>query len=130
VVVFSERGLSTPSVYAAFDLLNPEPPEPRVPDVLLQALAAGDVETLGMVLANDLESPAFDLRPDLEQTAVHGLEAGAVTDLLSGSGPTMLFLCRDAAHARDVARGLFERGHDRLSVVPAPVAGAHVLSYA
>ena len=129
VVVFSDEGLSTPGVYAAFDLLAGEASDPVVPEQVLEALRHGDVDFLGVGLGNDLERPAFDLRPDLRRTAVDGLEAGAVKELLSGSGPTMLFLCRDAAHAREVARGLVQRGHDRLAVVPAPVAGAHVLSH-
>ncbi len=59
-----------------------------------------------------------------------GVEAGALTGLLSGSGPTCLFLCEDLAHATAVRGALGEAGHTRVSTASGPVAGAHQVSYA
>lgn len=131
VVVGNQDGLSTPEVYAAFDrftdldlVLDPELP----PD-LLDSLARGDVTALAAQLQNDLQDPALALRPDLRQTFEDGYAAGALACLLSGSGPTVLLLCADADHAREVVGHLHEEGHQRAVAVPAPVSGTHVVSY-
>ncbi|WP_028659372.1 4-(cytidine 5'-diphospho)-2-C-methyl-D-erythritol kinase [Nocardioides insulae] len=124
---FSQEGLSTPKMYADYDRDVPCPPEPVIEEALLDALAGGDAEDLADALGNDLQAVAFARRPDLAAAADDGLDAGAVAALLSGSGPTVLFLCRNADHARTVAGEMIARGHDRVAAVPAPVAGAHVL---
>lgn len=129
VVVGNATGLSTPAVYRHFDELGGHGREPRIPDDLVAALRTGDLELLAESLGNDLQVPALDLRPDLRRTFVDGVAAGALATLLSGSGPTVLLLCRDGAHAREVAGGMVERGHDRCWPAPAPVAGAHVVTY-
>lgn len=131
VVVGNETGLSTPSVYRHFDALAEAPvADPQIPESLLEALRAGDLRALAASLGNDLEPAALDLRPDLRRTFADAGGAGALATLLSGSGPTVLLLCRDAEHARTVAAGMREHGHERCWAVPAPVAGAHVVSYA
>jgi 4-diphosphocytidyl-2-C-methyl-D-erythritol kinase len=129
VVVGSSAGLSTPAVYRHFDQLGGAVEEPEVPPALVSALRTGDVELLAASLGNDLQIPALDLRPDLRRTFADGAAAGALATLLSGSGPTVLLLCRDGDHAREVAAGMAERGHDRCWPAPAPVAGAHPISY-
>ncbi|OIJ24062.1 4-(cytidine 5'-diphospho)-2-C-methyl-D-erythritol kinase [Nocardioides luteus] len=130
VAVGNEQGLSTPSVYRAFDeLAGAEVSDPQVPERLLMALEKGDPELLAEALTNDLQAPALELRPDLAQTFADGEEAGALAVQLSGSGPTILMLCRDAAHAREVARAMQARAYDRVWTAPGPVAGAHVVSY-
>ena len=85
---------------------------------------------LGAVLMNDLMEPALELRPDLQETVDAGARAGAIMPLLSGSGPTVLFLCEDADEARQVAGRLMEAGHVDVRIAAGPVAGAHVVSYA
>ena len=131
VVVGNATGLSTPAVYRHFDELNAAGiADPRIPVSLLDALRAGDVDALAASLRNDLEPAALDLRPDLRRTFADAGRAGALATLLSGSGPTVLLLCRDAEHGRGVAAAMGEQGHERCWVVPAPVAGAHVVSYA
>lgn len=128
VAVPSGQGLATPSVYRRFDDLVPgAPAAPAHPAALLRALSAGDPVALAAALRNDLQAPALDLRPDLAATFEAGLDAGALAALLSGSGPTVLLLAEDAAHARRVAAGLLDRGVGAVLVMPAPVAGAHVL---
>lgn len=130
VVVENDRGLSTPAVYAEFDRLGAHGRfGRREGDDLLGALATGDPRRLGEQLSNDLTDAALSLRPDLRRTLDDGREAGAVSALLSGSGPTCLFLCEDGGHAQAVRLGLTERGHARVSAAAAPVAGAHVVTY-
>lgn len=131
VVVFNDEGLSTPSVYGAYDLLEGGEHDYRIRPPLLDVLRAAEPGPPGieMFLYNDLEDAAFYLRPDLQATAEAALECGASYALLSGSGPTMLALAADAEDARAIAGRLLGRGYDRTAVVHGPVAGAHVVAY-
>ncbi|MDZ5622128.1 4-(cytidine 5'-diphospho)-2-C-methyl-D-erythritol kinase [Nocardioides bizhenqiangii] len=130
VVVFSDDGLSTPSVYGAYDLLEGGDHDYRIRPQMLEALRApANGEHLQVFLYNDLEDAAFYLRPDLQAVAEAALECQASYALLSGSGPTMLALAADADSARAIAGRLAERGYDRTAVVHGPVAGAHVVAY-
>ena len=57
------------------------------------------------------------------------MDAGALRGLLSGSGPTCVFLCESADHARSVAATLSAGGVRRVVLVAhGPVAGAHVVT--
>ncbi len=60
VVALAEVGLSTPAVYRELDRLRAGRvlPEPRVPSALMQALRRGDAESVGALLANDLQPAA------------------------------------------------------------------------
>ena len=108
VFAIAAEGLSTRSVYAEFDRLNADRdvPDPEVPGDLLAALRAGDAEALGDALSNDLTEAALSLRPELAATLDVGLECDALGAILSGSGPTAMFLARDDAHALDIAFAL------------------------
>jgi 4-diphosphocytidyl-2-C-methyl-D-erythritol kinase len=130
VVVPSAEGMSTPAVYRHHDELRPDAPElPGPPDEIVAALASGDPRRLAGALHNDLEQAACDLRPDLAQLIVEGVDAGALRGLVSGSGPTCVFLCESADHARTVA-GILSAAQDQrvVRVAHGPVAGAHVVS--
>lgn len=130
VVVESDIGLSTARVYGEHDQLRPDAPQPVVPERLLTALAAGDPEALAACLANDLHAPALHLRPDLGDLLEQGERAGALRGIVSGSGPTCVFLCADHESAHGVRHALEEAGHTRVQVANGPVAGAHVVEYA
>jgi len=130
VVMPSEEGMSTPAVYRHHDELRPDAPElPAPADAVAEALADGDVHRLAAALHNDLEQAACDLRPDLARLIVEGVDAGALRGLVSGSGPTCVFLCESGDHARAVA-GVLTASDDRRVVLVAhgPVAGAHVVA--
>lgn len=130
VVVGDETGLSTPAVYRAFDEhTGGHASQPAIPAELLDALAKGDADLLADALGNDLQAPALGVRPDLARTFADARTAGALAVMLSGSGPTVVLLCRDATHARLVAAELGRHGHERVWVAPGPVAGAHVVDY-
>jgi 4-diphosphocytidyl-2-C-methyl-D-erythritol kinase len=104
VVVPDQEGLSTPSVYASFDELCPDAaPTPPRADALIAALATGDPRALAPTLFNGLQEAAFSLRPGLRDRVATGEEAGALKGLVSGSGPTCVFLCESADHAEQVA---------------------------
>ncbi|SDT76277.1 4-(cytidine 5'-diphospho)-2-C-methyl-D-erythritol kinase [Actinoplanes derwentensis] len=109
VVAIADEGLSTPAVYRELDRLRDDswPPAPLDgPDRLMTALRQRDPEVLGAALGNDLQPAALSLRPQLADVLKAGHEAGAITGLVSGSGPTVVFLTADAAHAQEVAAGL------------------------
>jgi 4-diphosphocytidyl-2-C-methyl-D-erythritol kinase len=130
VVVPSSEGMSTPVVYGHYDRLRPDAPAvPGRPDAILAALASGEPRRLAGALHNDLEPAVFDLRPDLASLVAEGVAAGGLRGLVSGSGPTCVFLCESAQHARTVAGSLGSRRDQRVVLVAhGPVAGAHVVS--
>jgi 4-diphosphocytidyl-2-C-methyl-D-erythritol kinase len=131
VVVPSATGLSTPEVYRHFDQMFPDAPSEPVPaDALLGAIDSGDTWALADSLHNDLEVPAIDLRPELGTLLERGEQAGALRGIVSGSGPTCVFLCGSAAHARSLAADLAGAGHPVVLAANGPVAGAHLVSYA
>jgi 4-diphosphocytidyl-2-C-methyl-D-erythritol kinase len=129
-IAVSGRGLSTPAVYAEFDrLAGHDIPQPSVPDDLLAALRAGDPEALGDALCNDLGPAALSLRPDLRDVLAVGSGAGALGSIVSGSGPTCLFLAQDESHRLDLAMALASSGVCA-DVIQArgPVPGAHLIT--
>ncbi|KRF19742.1 4-diphosphocytidyl-2C-methyl-D-erythritol kinase [Nocardioides sp. Soil797] len=127
VVLTNPRGMSTPAVYAEFDELTDGQsiPDPEIPAELIDALAAGDVRALAGSVGNDLQPASLRLRPELAEAMQAGLDASALAALVSGSGPTCLFLCEDTGHARQVADVLSAYG--RAVLASGPVSGARVL---
>ncbi len=79
------------------------------------ALGQGDVVAVAALVHNDLEPPAFRLRPGLAQLKAAMLDAGALGAVMSGSGPTMVGLARDRDHATAIAEAA-ERSFDRVVV--------------
>ena len=100
------------------------PPAPS--DDLVRALATGDPRTLAAALHNDLQRPVFDLRPDLRDLIALGESEGALRGLVSGSGPTCVFLCEDESHADTVADGLRYTGHVTALTATGPAPGPAV----
>ncbi|QAY64643.1 4-(cytidine 5'-diphospho)-2-C-methyl-D-erythritol kinase [Xylanimonas allomyrinae] len=102
----SERGLSTPAVFAAFDDLTHGAASPvglADDTALMQALRAGDPTALGAALHNDLQEAALSLRPELARTLEIAHETGALGAIVSGSGPTVAALARSRQHALAIA---------------------------
>jgi 4-diphosphocytidyl-2-C-methyl-D-erythritol kinase len=130
VVAIAARGLSTPAVFAEFDRLQAgvSLPEPRVSSELLLALRSGEPEALGDALSNDLQPAALSLRPELADTLGIGRQVGALGAIVSGSGPTTLFLAGDEQHALDISMAL-AAAQVCADVVTAsgPVAGARLI---
>ena len=134
VLAFADGALSTPEVYGTLDRLRAangaagKVAEPELSTELMAALRAGDLERLGRSLSNDLQAPAISLFPALRKTLDVGRESGALGALVSGSGPTCLFLARDAGHATDLAVALSGAGVCRtVTRASGPVPGATVI---
>lgn len=130
VLAINDAGLSTAEVYAEFDRLHAddEPGEPEVADDLLAALRSGDAEQLGAALSNDLTEATLSLRPDLRATLDVGLQADALGAIVSGSGPTCLFLASDEQHGLDIAIALAgAAGCSDVVQSVGPVSGARVI---
>lgn len=132
VLVPADYGLSTPAVFAELDRLRdaegitaPEPTEVE-PDVLA-ALRSGDAPRLSHLLVNDLQRAAIQLAPGLRETLGWADSHGALASLVSGSGPTVALLVRDAAAAAELVEALAHRGVEALAV-HGPVPGARILS--
>jgi 4-diphosphocytidyl-2-C-methyl-D-erythritol kinase len=130
VVAVASQGLATRDVFAEFDRLNEgtDLAQPEPPEDLLAALRAGDAAELGATLSNDLTDAALSLRPELRGTLDMGLEAEALGAVVSGSGPTCLFLAEDEAHSLDIAIAL-AGANVCADVIQArgPVAGARLI---
>ena len=129
VAVPSADGLSTPAVYRHFDRLFPQAGAPTGAEAVLAALATHDPAVLASALHNDLQPAALDLRPDLAALIDLGEAAGALRGMVSGSGPTCVFLTSGADAARGLAQELRERGHPVALPAPGPVSGAVVVTY-
>jgi 4-diphosphocytidyl-2-C-methyl-D-erythritol kinase len=131
VVAIADGGLSTPAVYQELDRMRAtgaaEPPLGPA-DELLAALRQRDPAVLAGALGNDLQCAALSLRPALAATLAAGRRAGGLAGLVSGSGPTCVFLAKSAAHAATLATELTDGGTCRSALVATgPVAGARVV---
>jgi 4-diphosphocytidyl-2-C-methyl-D-erythritol kinase len=70
----------------------------------------------------------MSLRPDLRRALSDGREFGAVGAMVSGSGPTCMFLARSAAQAREIAVSLTGAGSCRAAAAASgPVPGAAIV---
>ena len=132
VLVPADYGLSTPAVFAELDRLReaggidtPEPTE--VEPEILAALRSGDAGRLSHLLVNDLQRAAIELAPGLRETLGWADSHGALASLVSGSGPTVALLARDAEAAAELVDALAHRGVEARAV-HGPVPGARILS--
>ncbi|HEU4540138.1 MAG TPA: 4-(cytidine 5'-diphospho)-2-C-methyl-D-erythritol kinase [Jiangellaceae bacterium] len=130
VLAMARGGLATPEVYAEFDRLRTDRSvgRPAVGHDVLTALRAGDPVALGASMHNDLQAAACSLQPSLRATLDTGKDLGAIAGIVSGSGPTCVFLARDKEQAEDLAAGLAasEVCADAW-VVTGPAAGARLI---
>jgi len=149
VLAFADGQLSTPEVYAALDRLRARgergdgqspragghrgvPPrglaQPVLDAALMSALRSGEAAMVGRALSNDLQPAALSLFPALRKTLAAGLELGALGALVSGSGPTCVFLAASPDRALDLAVSLSGAGVCRsVARVAGPVPGAAVI---
>lgn len=143
VLGIADFRLSTEDVYRRFDELagaGSPPPAPGAgseapeqaelgldrPAKLIDGLTSGYPKVVGAALRNDLERAAFDLIPKLGGLK-HAMRAhGALGSVLSGSGPTIAGICRDEAHAEEVAARA-ETSFARVEVVASTLTGATVV---
>lgn len=127
VLILSEGGLSTPAVYNRLDELREGAnliPEfnPPAPTEFIDALEAGDVNAIARFAHNDLQWAALDLKPELQEVLDRAKAAGALTAIVSGSGPTVFAIAKDAETAQTIASHF----NGSAIVTTGPAAGARV----
>jgi 4-diphosphocytidyl-2-C-methyl-D-erythritol kinase len=82
---------------------------------ILAAATASDVEAIAREVFDDLQPPVAIRHPAVASAVARLEAAGALAAIMSGSGPTVFALARDAAHAAEIA-----------SRAPAPMVAASV----
>lgn len=131
-LAFFTEGLSTPKVFHQLDFLrsggNTNFPPSLDTGELARALTTGDPRQLAAAMTNDLQTPALTLRHDIGYVRTAGMNAGALASMVSGSGPTVAFLCSSELHARDVLDDLLADGSAYSGTVAhGPAKGAHLI---
>lgn len=134
VVALSDAELSTPAVYAEWDRLlaagrvKAAGDDAEADAPLLAALRQGDPREVAAHLVNDLEPAAVALRPQLRGVLDAGAELGALAGIVSGSGPTCVFLAEGREAAIALAAEMSGTGLVRgVRHAVGPVPGARVL---
>lgn len=134
VLATDQVGVSTPEAYGMLDAHREEhgaeigygAERPEVDADVLHALRQGDALMLAACLRNDLQAATLRLRPDLAETLELGESSGALAGLVSGSGPTIAFLCDGADTAAELSQTLGTAGRDTL-IAHGPVPGARII---
>jgi 4-diphosphocytidyl-2-C-methyl-D-erythritol kinase len=103
VLAFVDGQIPTPESYRLLDETRTLHQIAEIDEQVLNALASGDAVALGKALSNDLQEVAIRLKPNIASLLEYGLQEGALGGLVSGSGPTCIFLARDNDHAIDLA---------------------------
>ncbi|MFM8943720.1 MAG: 4-(cytidine 5'-diphospho)-2-C-methyl-D-erythritol kinase [Actinomycetota bacterium] len=101
VLLHHEDGVRSPDAYRWFDedggVAGPGGGQER------RGIGAGDAAVLAPLLYNDLEAPVVRRHPAIGAGRDRLVQAGALAALMSGSGSSVVGLCRDEGHARQVA---------------------------
>jgi len=134
VLATSQVGVSTPEAYGMLDRHRDEhgaeigygAESPEVEADVLHALRQGDPRMLAASMRNDLQAATLRMRPDLAEALEVGESSGALAGLVSGSGPTIGFLCEGADSAAELAQTLEAAGLDAL-LAHGPVPGARII---
>lgn len=131
VLVPASTGLSTPQVYQTLDAMREEAgitaEAPELDADLVRAVSTSDAETIAALMSNELQAPAVRLIPSLEDMMDAGMAEGALQGMVSGSGPTVIFLARDSAAAVQLATRLEEHTGAWAIPVSGPAPGARLL---
>ena len=130
VVAIADGGISTPQAYREIDRLRETGAAPAPlagTDALLAALRQEDPALLATALGNDLQAAAISIRPALAETLAAGEPAGALAGIVSGSGPTCVFLAADADAAKQVAAALDPSVCRLVHTAYGPVPGARIV---
>lgn len=129
VLALSDRGLSTPAVFAAWDERHAgEVTTPDLDPDLMHALVAGDAGALAHHLVNDLQEAALALRPELAEVLTAFEDSAALAAVVSGSGPTVAALADGPAAAAEIAAQIEDAGvASEVLVVTGPALGARLV---
>ncbi len=94
-------GVSTAKVYQSLHLTE-NTPHPSA-EKMIAAMQDGDVEKMGSLLGNVLETVTIPMHPDIIKLKKLMMKKGAVGTLMSGSGPTVFGLFTDLKNAKRAA---------------------------
>ena len=133
VIGVLDAGLSTPKIFEACDAqrrrANVEAPAPGVHPDLMAALRSRDTAAIGAALYNDLQPAAIEVLPEIGELLEIGRAAGACGTLVSGSGPTTVYLVDSPVAAANVEAELRASGHCRaVRRARGPVPGANIVN--
>lgn len=122
VIARSPFELSTPTVYRELDRMREagDVPPPHLHVDGTQSIGRLSPERLADGFANDLHDPARRLQPDIDRVLDAVRDAGAMTSLVSGSGPTVWGLCDSAEKASEVVSTLVSQGIDAIAASDTP----------
>ena len=134
VLVPNSVGLSTPAVYAELDRLRElsgldptKAPEAKMNAALVRALNNGaKAEDIAPLLHNDLEAAAVSLNPELTKVIDLADRCQALRAIVSGSGPTVALLARDANDAIAIASRMNTFGRQTL-ITTSPAGPAQIV---
>jgi 4-diphosphocytidyl-2-C-methyl-D-erythritol kinase len=102
--------------------------EATMSTALVRALKEGaSAEDIAPLLHNDLQEAALSLKPELREIFDLGERAMALKVMVSGSGPTIALLARDANDAAAIASRMITFGQQ--AVVTSSPAGPAQLVY-
>jgi 4-diphosphocytidyl-2-C-methyl-D-erythritol kinase len=124
-----------PDVYSALDeqrqmeeLVGREDPgRVGVDSDLVAALRDGRIVDIASRVSNDLELAASLLRPEVAQVMACARRAGAVAQVVSGTGPTVAMAAEDRESAERLATVVADELDVRTVVVRAPARGARLV---
>ena len=109
-LVLSNPGIhsSTKEVYAACEARAKD--EPGATDAMVDALKSGDLARIAAAAANDLQTPAVKLHPEIADALTSLRTAGATGVTMTGSGSCVFGFVPDAATAERLSAELNFRG--------------------
>jgi 4-diphosphocytidyl-2-C-methyl-D-erythritol kinase len=104
VLVSPVVGLATAGVFKRLTV----PTSPVSGNAVREAFRGGDPEALGRALFNRLEAPAEELAPAVGRMRQRLAALGPCGARMSGSGSSVFAVCRDRAHAQEIASAFAE----------------------
>lgn len=93
-------GVRSGDAYAWWDEASATGPDPGA---TIAALEAGRLERLGEALFDDLQAGVVQRHPEVAEVVEAFAAAGALGAIMTGSGPTVVALAANEAHARSLA---------------------------
>ncbi len=105
-------GVSTPEAFARLDALYGDysARTPRDPSLIYTALSSGNVHTLASSAYNCFEDVILPIHPDAAKIKSFLQKSGAVTALMSGSGPSVFGIFVSDVRAECCAAALRKKG--------------------
>ena len=104
VLVLSDIAMPTPAVYKAFDAMKLGEESAIASPVDFAGWSELPADELLARLVNDLEAPAFSLKPELDATRKSLERVWEKQVRMSGSGSSLFTLCDEEAEAIDLVR--------------------------